>query len=89
MSRLSRLSHNDRIVGLYALFLVLLLVWQVYRDTRNPSDDGDRERDQLIPEALLQHLESGGTYTVDRWHGGETTIAADEVVVDAESLDTE
>lgn len=41
-----------------------------------------RRDDLQLGEEALCHLEHGGTVELERWHGGELTIAAEEIVVD-------
>lgn len=41
-----------------------------------------RRDDLQLGEEALCHLEHGGTVELDRWHGGELTLTAEEIVVD-------
>lgn len=53
------------------------------RQEREEAFERARRRDDLrLGEEALCHLEHGGTVELDRWHGGELTVTAEEIVVD-------
>lgn len=48
-----------------------------------------RRDDLQLGEEALCHLEHGGTVELERWHGGELTITAGEIVVDVTTEEDE
>lgn len=88
----SRLDDEEQFWVCY-LFGVLLYAAYAHHKSQRRQDRRERERNRdkvVLNEEALQRLEAGGTVEVPwRWHGGELTLRADEVVLDADQLTSE
>jgi len=95
--RVRSLDDDEVFWGLYILAVVVFALYSRAREqgreqgraaaqSRQALEEARRRelrRDDLqLGEEALCHLEHGGTVELDRWHGGQLTVSAEEIVVD-------